>query len=166
VRILKWPITERQIQTTVQNCFRPTRKSKMKKEEQPELSYLLVETVPPFGNFYHDFSSSHVRMWELDHKEGWAPKNWCFQTVVLEKTLESPLNSKIKTVNPKGNPPGIFIGRTEAKAEAPILWPPDVIRTDLLEKTLVPSKIEDRRRREIVGWHHRQWTWVWAKSRR
>ena len=72
------------------------------------------------------FSSRHVQIWELDHKEGWAPKNWCFQTVVLEKTLESPLESKeIKPVNPKGNQPWIFIGRTYAKAEAPILWPPD-----------------------------------------
>ena len=73
----------------------------------------------------YDFSSSHVRMWELDHKEGWAPKNWCFQIVLLEKTLESPLSCKvIKTVNPKGNQPWILIGRTDT--EAPILWPPDV----------------------------------------
>ena len=66
-------------------------------------------------------------MWELDHKEGLALKNWCFWTVVLEKTLESPLNCKeIKPVNPKGNQSWIFIGRTDAKAETPILWPPDV----------------------------------------
>ena len=65
--------------------------------------------------------SSHVQMWELDHKEGWTPKNWCFQTVVLEKTLESPLDWKeIKLVNPKGNKPWIFTGRTEAEAEAPM----------------------------------------------
>ena len=65
-------------------------------------------------------------MWELDHKEDWVPKNWCFQTVVLEKTLESPLDCKeIKSVNPKGNQPLIFIRRTDAEAEAPILWPPD-----------------------------------------
>ena len=70
------------------------------------------------------FLSSQVQMWELDHKEGWAPKNWCFQIVVLEKTLESSLDSKqSKPVNPKGNQPWIFIGRTDA--EAPILWPPD-----------------------------------------
>ena len=73
------------------------------------------------------FSSSHVWMWELDHKEGWALNNWCFWTVVLEKTLENPLDSKgIKPVNPKGNQPWIFIGRTSAEAEAPILCPPDV----------------------------------------
>ena len=72
----------------------------------------------------YGFSSNHVWMWELDHKEGLEQKNWCFQTVVLEKTLESPLDSKeIKSVNPKGNRPWIFIGRTDA--EAPILWPPN-----------------------------------------
>ena len=77
-------------------------------------------------NQSYGFSSSHAWMWELDHKEGWAPKNWCFQTVLLEKTLESPLHSKeIKPVNPKGNQLQIFIERTDAKAEAPILWPPD-----------------------------------------
>ena len=65
-------------------------------------------------------------MWELDHKEGWMLKNWCFWTVVLEKTLENPLNCKeIKSVNLKGNQPQIFIRRTDGKAEAPILWPPD-----------------------------------------
>ena len=72
------------------------------------------------------FPSSHVWMWELDYKESWVLKNWCFWTVVLEKTLESPLDSKeIKPVNPKGNQPWIVIGRTDAEAEAPILWPLD-----------------------------------------
>ena len=70
------------------------------------------------------FSSSHVRMWELDKKEGWALKNWCFQTVLLEKTLQTPLDSKkIKPV--KGNQPWIFIGRADTEAETPVLWPPD-----------------------------------------
>ena len=69
------------------------------------------------------FSRSYVWMWELGHKEGWALKNWCFWTVVLEKTLESPLDCKeIKPVNPKGNQSWTFIGRTDAEAEAPILW--------------------------------------------
>ena len=73
------------------------------------------------------FSSSHVWMWELDYKESWAPKNWCFWTVVLEKTLESLLDSKkIQPVHPKGNRSWIFIGRTDAEAETPILWPPDM----------------------------------------
>ena len=72
----------------------------------------------------YGFSSSHVWMWELDHKEGWAPKNWCFLTVVLEKTLQSPLDCKeIRAVNPKGKQPWISIGRIDA--EAPMLWPPD-----------------------------------------
>ena len=75
----------------------------------------------------YGFPNSHVRMWELDHKEGWVPKNWCFWPVVLNKTLQSPLDcKKIKPVNPKGNQPWIFIGRTDAEVEAPILWSPDV----------------------------------------
>ena len=74
----------------------------------------------------YGFSSSHVWMWHLDHKEAWAPKNWCFWTVVLEKTLASPLNSKeLKRVNLK-EISWIFIGRTDAEAETPIRWPPDV----------------------------------------
>ena len=90
-------------------------------------------------------SDSQVRMWELDHKEGWAPKNWCFSIVVLEKTLESPLYCKeIKPVNPKGNQPWIFIGRTDAKVT--VFWPPDV-KTNSLEKTLMLGKIEGKRRR-------------------
>ena len=84
---------------------------------------------------------------ELDHKETWAPKNWCFWTVVLEKTLESPLECKeIKPVNLKGNQSWIFIGRTDAEAETPILWPPHAKRW-LIGKDLMPGKIEDRRRR-------------------
>ena len=90
----------------------------------------------------YGFSSSHLWMWELDHKEGWALKKWCFQTVVLEKTLENPLHSKeIKPVNPKGNQPWIFIGRTDAEAATPVLWPPDSS-----EKTLMLGKIEGGRR--------------------
>ena len=74
----------------------------------------------------YGLSSGHLWMWELDYKESWVPKNWCFWTVVLEKTSESPLDGKeIKPVNPKGNQPWIFIGRTDAKAEAAILQPPD-----------------------------------------
>ena len=95
----------------------------------------------------YGFSSSHVWMWKWDHKESWAPKNWCFWTVVLEKTLESPLNCKeIKAVNPKGNQSWIFIGRTDAEAETQILWPL-MWRTDLLEKTMMLGKTEGRRRR-------------------
>ena len=94
----------------------------------------------------YGFSSSHVWMWELDHKEGWVLKNWCFWTVVLEKTLESPLDCKeIKVVNPKGNQSWILI-RTDAEAETPILHHL-MQRTDSLEKTLMLGKIEGRKRR-------------------
>ena len=80
----------------------------------------------PYGQSY-GFSSSHIWMWELDHKEGWVPKNWCFRTVMLEKTLEIFLDSRIKPVSLKGNQPWIFILRTDAEVEAPIIWQPDVM---------------------------------------
>ena len=82
----------------------------------------------------YSFSISYVRMWELDHKEGWAPKNWYFGIVVLENILQSPLKSRnIKPVDPKGNQPWIFIGRTDVEAEAPILWPP-IVKSQLIRK--------------------------------
>ena len=98
-------------------------------------------------------------MWALDHKEGWALKNWCFWTVVLEKTLESPLDCKeIKPGNPKGNQPWLFIGRTDAEVETPILWPPDA-KGWLFGKD--PDAGKDWRweekgstEDEMVGWHH------------
>jgi len=105
----------------------------------------------------YGFSSSHVWMWELDYEESWVPKNWCLWTVVFNKTLESPLDCKeIKSVNPKGNQPWIFIGRTDA--EAPILWPPDansrLIRKDPDAgkdwKKVEKGTTED----ETVEWHH------------
>ena len=111
------------------------------------------------SNQSYRFSRSHVQMWELDHKEGWAPKNWCFWTVVLEKTLVSPLDCKeIQPVHPKGNQSWIFIGRTDVEAETQILWPPDV-ESWLNGKDPDAGKdwgqaekgaIED----EMVGWHH------------
>ena len=86
-------------------------------------------------------------MWELDHKESWVLENWCFWTVVLEKTLESPFDCKeIQPVNPKESQSWIFIAKTDAEAETPILWPPDA-KNDSLEKTLMLGKIEGRRRR-------------------
>ena len=105
------------------------------------------------------FSSSQVWMWELDYKESWAPKNWCFWTVVLEKTLGSPLDCKeIQPVHPKENQSWIFIGRTDAEAEMPILWPPDA-KNWLIWKD--PDAGKDWRREkkgmtedEMVGWHH------------
>ena len=96
-------------------------------------------------------------MWEMDHEEDWAPKNWCFQTVVLEKTLENPLDSKeIKSVNPKGNQPSIFIGRTDA--EVPILWPSDAKRW-LIGKDSDAGKDWGQEEKgvtedEMVRWHH------------
>ena len=107
----------------------------------------------------YGFSSGHVWMWDLGYKEGWMPKNWCFQNVVLEKTLESPLDCKeVKPVNPNGYQPWVFIGRTDAEAEAPILWPPDV-KSRLTRKDSDAGK--DRRQKEkgmtedeMVGWYH------------
>ena len=107
----------------------------------------------------YGFSSGHVWMWELDHKESWAPKSWCFWTVVLEKTLESPLDCKeIKPVHPKGNQSWMFIGRTDAEAETPIIWPSDP-KNWLSETDPDAGKdwgqagkgtTEDK----MVGWHH------------
>ena len=111
----------------------------------------------PYSQSY-GFFSSQLRMWELDHKEGWALKNWCFSTVVLEKTFESPLDCKeIKPVNPKGNQPWIFIGRTDAEAEAPILWSPDV-KSQHIGKDSDAGKDQRQKKRatenEMVAWHH------------
>ena len=93
------------------------------------------------------FSISHVWMWELDNNKGWAPKNWCFWTVVLEKTLESLLDCKrIQPVYPKGDQSWVFIGRTDVEVETPILWPPDV-KNRLIWKDPDLGKIEGRRRR-------------------
>ena len=100
----------------------------------------------PYSQSY-GFSSNHVQMWELGHKEVWAPENWSFRIMVLEKAFESPLDCKIKPVDPKGDQPWIFIRKTDAKVEAPILWPPDA--TDSLEKTLMQGKTEGRRKRGL-----------------
>ena len=99
----------------------------------------------------YGFSSGHVWMWELDYKESWAPKNWCFWTLVLEKTLENPLDCKeIQPVHPKGNQSWILIGRTDAEAETPMLWSR---RADSFEKTLMLQMIEGKRR----GWQSMRW---------
>ena len=102
----------------------------------------------------YGFSNSHVRTWELDHKEGRALKNWCFRIEVLEKTLESSLDSmEIKPVSLKGNQHWIFIGRTDAEAEAPILWPPGV-KSQLIGKD--PDTGKDWRQKE-KGWQRMRW---------
>ena len=113
----------------------------------------------------YGFSSSHVWMWELDYKESWVPKNWCFWTVVLEKTFESLLDCKGIQVHPKGNQSWIFIGKTDAEVETPILWPLDV--KNWFEKILILGKFAGRRR-----WGWQKWldgitnsmTWVWVDS--
>ena len=108
----------------------------------------------PYSQSY-GFSSSHGRMWELDHKEGWVLKNWCFWTMLLEKTLESPLDNKeIKPVNLKGNQPWIF----RTNAEAPIFWPPDM-KSKLIGKVSDAGKNWGQEEKEVtegemVGWHH------------
>ena len=106
----------------------------------------------------YSFSNSHIWMWVLDYKESWALKNWCFWTVVLEKTLESPLDCKeIQPFHPKGNKSWIFIGRIDVEAETPILWSPDA-KNWLIGKD--PDAGKDWRQEkgmtedEIVGWHH------------
>ena len=105
------------------------------------------------------FSSSHVWIWKLDYKESWGPKKWCFWTVVLEKTLKSPSDCKeTQLVHPKGNQSWIFTERTDAEAEAPILWPPNA-KNWLIGKD--PDAGKDWRQKEkgttedeVVGWHH------------
>ena len=119
----------------------------------------------------HKGSGCQVRTCELDHKEGWVPKNWCFSTVMLEKTVESPLDCKeIKPVHPKGNQPECSLEGLILKLKLQYFGHP-MWRTDSLEKTLLLGKIKGRRRRGDRGWDGwraspTQWTWVWAGSGR
>ena len=121
----------------------------------------LVKNLPEFKPCSQNYGvfSSHVWMWELDYKESWAPKNRCFQTVVLEKTLESPLDCKeIQPVHSKENQPWIFIGRTDAEAEAPILCPPDA-KSRLIRKDCDAGKDWGQEEKgmtedEMIEWHH------------
>ena len=116
----------------------------------------------------YGFSNGQVWMWDFDCEEGWAPKNWCFWTVVLEKTLENPLECKeIQPVHPKGDQSWIFIGRTDAEPETPILWPPDekthLKRPWCWERLRAGEEGDDR------GWDggmasSTQWIWVWVNS--
>ena len=105
--------------------------------------------------YYIMWIYTYICRWELDHKKDWGPKNWCFWTVVLEKTLESSLDRKeIKWVNPKGNQPWILNGRTDAKAKAPIFWPPDMNSHLTGNQAQILGKIEGKRRR---GWQRMRW---------
>ena len=127
-------------------------------------SYYFANKCPSSQGY--GFSSGHVWMWELDHKESWVQKNWCFWTMALKKTFASPLDCKeIQPVHPKGNQSWKFIGRTNVEAEAPILGHL-MQRTDSLEKTLMPGKNEGDNR-GWDGWRASptQWTWVWVDSR-
>ena len=106
-----------------------------------------------------------VWMWELYYKESWVPKNWCFWTLVLEKTLESPLDSKeIQPVHPKGDQSWVFFGRTDAEGETPILWPPDA-KNWLIKKTLMLERLKAGGEGDDRGWDGwmaspTQWTWI------
>ena len=131
--------------------------------------WLYLANKSPYSQSY-DFFINHVWMWELDHKEGWAPKNWCFWTVVLEKTLESLLDCKeVHSVHPKGNQSLIFIGRTDVEAETPILWPSDA-KSWLIGKDPEAGKDweQDKKGMEEDGCMASltQWTWGWASSQR
>ena len=136
----------------------PWKKSYDKPRQHIKKQRLYFADKGPYSQSY-GVSSSHVWMWELDHKEGWALKNWCFRTMVLEKTLEGPLDCReIKPVHSKGNQPLIFIGSTDTEAEAPILCPPGV-KNCLIGKD--PGIEKDWRQEEkgmteneLVGWHH------------
>ena len=130
--------------------------SSIRQHIKKQRNYFVNKGLPSQG---YGFSSSHLWMWELGHNEGWVLRNWCFQIVVLEKTLESPLDSKeIKPINPKGSQSWIFIGRTDAEADIPILWPPDG-KSWLIEKD--PDAGKDWRQQEkrvveddMIRWHH------------
>ena len=113
------------LQPWSEKMLAPWKKSYDKPRQCVKSRDIILPTKVHLSQSY-GFSNSHVWVEDLDHKEGWAPNNWCFLIMVLKKTLESPLDSKeIKLVNPKGNQPWIFIGRIDYEAEAPILWPPD-----------------------------------------
>ena len=132
-------------------------------------NYFCTSLITSFSQGY-GFSSGHVCMWELDCEESWASKYWCFWTVVLEKTLESPLDCKeIQPVHPKGDQSWVFIGRTDAEAETPILWTPDA-KNWLIGKD--PDAGRDWRQEEkgtTEDWgcwmaSLTRWTWVWVNS--
>ena len=141
-----------------EKSFAPWKKSYDKPRQRIKKQRQHLAEKGPYSQSY-GFSSSHVQMWQFDHKEDWVPKNWCLWTVVLEKTLESPLDSKeIKPVNPKGNQPWTFIGRIGAGAETPIVWLSDV-KNWLTEKDSDTGKDWGQEEKgktedEMVRWHH------------
>ena len=118
----------------------------------------------------YGFSSSRVWMWDLDYIESWVPKNWCFWTVILEKTLESPMECKeIKPVHPKENQSWIFIGKTDTEAETSIVWSPDTKNWLIGKDPMSWERLKAGRKGDNRGWDGwmaspSQWTWVWASS--
>jgi len=141
----------------IKRCLLLERSYDRPRQHIEKQSYHFAEKGP-YSQSY-GFSSSYVWMWKFDHKEGWVLKNWCFWTVVLEKTLESLSDCKeIKPVNPKGNQPWIFIGRTDAKSEDLILWPPDA-KSWLIGRDPDAGKDWGQEEKgttedEMAGWHH------------
>ena len=144
----------------IQKCLLHGRKFMTKLDNILKSRDITLPTKVHLSSQAYGFPSSHVRMWELGHKEVWVLNNWCFWNVVLEKALESPLDCKeIPPVHPKGDQSWVFIGRTDAEAETAILWPPDAKRW-LIWKD--PDAGKDGRQEEkgmtedqMVGWHHR-----------
>ena len=143
----------------IKRCLLLGRKVMINLDSLLKNSYYFTNKGPSSQGY--GFSSSHVWMWELEHKESWALRNWCFWTVVLEKTLESPLDCKeIQPVCPKGDQSWVFTGRTDVEAETPILvWPPDV-KSWLIWKDPDSGKDWGQEKKgttedEMVGWHHR-----------
>ena len=131
-------------------------------------TFNLYNLLDPSSQAYGS-SSGHVWMWELDYKESWVLKNWCFLTVVLEKTLENPLDSKeIQPVHPKGNQSWIFTGRADVEAETPIIWPADA-KSWLIWKDWYWDRLKAGGEGDDRGWDGwmastTQWTWVWGNS--
>ena len=142
----------------IKRCFTPWKESYVQHSQHIKKQRHNLVTKGPSGQGYC-FSSGHVWMWELDYKESWAPKNWWFSTVVLEKTLESPLDCKeIQPVHPKGDQSWVFIGRTDIEAKTAILWPPDP-KSWLIWKDPDAGKDWGQEEKvttedEMVGWHH------------
>ena len=133
-----------------------SRDKKKRKKKEKQRHYFANKGLSSQG---YGFSSGHVCMWQLDYKESWAPKNWCFWTVVLEKTLESPLDCKeMQPVHPKGDQFQVFIGRTAVEAETPILWLPDakswVIWKDPDDGKGWGQEEKGTTEDGMVGWHH------------
>ena len=167
--LLFWAPKSLQMVTAAIRLKAPSKKSydQLRHHIKKQRHYFVNKSPSSQG---YGFSSGHVWMWELDYKESWVPKNWCFWTVVLEKILESPLNCKeIQQVYPKGNQSWIFIGRTDVEAEAPILGPPDVKNWVIWKRPWCWERLKAGGEGDDRGWDRWMasltlWIWVWASS--